>query len=492
MTKTLQPHRQKHREGRNQAFNHVGQQLYRYPALRCSALERYANIYITSQMIPYKTRPDSSNKLPPGIPYIVGNEAAERFSYYGMRAILVIFMTQYLMNSSGQLDVMSENEAQGYFHLFVSTVYFMPLFGALLADGLLGKYRTIIFLSLIYCLGHFALAIDDTRMGLLIGQGLIAMGAGGIKPCVSAHIGDQFGIANRHLMTKVFSWFYFSINFGAFTAMLIIPWLLDHYGSSIAFAVPGFLMLLATVTFWSGRYRFVHIPPAGINFIKEMFSHDGMASLGKLASIYAFIAIFWALFEQTGSSWILQAQKMDRLVFGFELLPSQIQAANPLLIMLLVPLFSYVIYPFLSRFFVLTALRKMTIGLFLTVIAFAIPGYIQMQLDNGLSPHIIWQLLAYVLLTSAEVMVSITCLEFSYTQAPKTMKSFVMAFYFLSVAVGNLFTSAVNFFIQNEDGTSKLAGANYFWFFTGLMFITAVLFLFVSNRYKEDNSYTML
>ncbi|MDD1636169.1 MAG: POT family MFS transporter [Methylococcaceae bacterium] len=443
-------------------------------------------------MIPYKTRPDPSNKLPSGIPCIVGNEAAERFSYYGMRAILVIFMTQYLMNSSGQLDVMSENEALGYFHLFVSAVYFMPLFGALLADGLLGKYRTIIFLSLIYCLGHFAMAIDDTRMGLLIGQSLIAMGAGGIKPCVSAHIGDQFGIANRHLMTKVFSWFYFSINFGAFTAMLIIPWLLDNYGSSIAFTVPGLLMLLATITFWSGRYRFVHIQPAGINFIKELFSRAGITSLGKLASIYAFIAVFWALFEQTGSSWILQAQKMDRILFGFELLPSQIQAANPLLIMLLVPLFSYVIYPFLGRFIVLTALRKMTIGLFLTVIAFAIPSYIQMQLDNSLTPHITWQLLAYVLLTSAEVMVSITCLEFSYTQAPKTMKSFVMAFYFLSVAIGNLFTSAVNFFIQNEDGTSKLAGADYFWFFTGLMLITAVLFLFVSNRYREDKACTML
>ena len=443
-------------------------------------------------MIPYKTRPDESNTLPSGIPYIVGNEAAERFSYYGMRAILVVFMTRYLMNSSGQPDVMTENEAQGYFHLFVSAVYFMPLFGALLSDGLLGKYRTIIFLSLIYCLGHFALAFDDTRMGLLIGQGLIAVGAGGIKPCVSAHIGDQFGIGNRHLMTKVFSWFYFAINFGAFTAMLIIPWLLDHYGSSIAFAVPGFLMLLATVTFWSGRYRFVHIPPAGINFIKEMFSHVGITSLGKLASIYAFIAVFWALFDQTGSSWILQAQKMDRLLFGFEILPSQIQAANPLLIMLLVPLFSYVVNPFLTRFFVLTPLRKMTIGLFLTVIAFAIPGTIQMNLDNGLSPHITWQLFAYLLLTSAEVMVSITCLEFSYTQAPKTMKSFIMAFYFLSVALGNLFTSTVNFFIQNDDGTSKLAGANYFWFFTGLMFITAMLFLFVSNRYKEDNSYTML
>ncbi|MEY3788325.1 MAG: hypothetical protein RLZ75_2532, partial [Pseudomonadota bacterium] len=406
----------------------------------------------------------------------------------GMRAILVVFMTQYLMNSSGQLDVMSENEAQGYFHLFVSVVYFMPLFGALLADGLLGKYRTIIFLSLIYCLGHFALAIDNTRMGLLLGQALIAMGAGGIKPCVSAHIGDQFCIANKHLMTKVYSWFYFAINFGAFTAMLIIPWLLDHYGAAVAFALPGLLMLLATIIFWSGRYRFVHIQPTGINFVKEMFSQVGIKSLGKLTSIYAFIAVFWALFDQTGSSWIVQAQKMNRMVFGFELLPSQIQAANPLLIMLLVPLFSYRVYPFLNRFFVLTALRKMTIGLFITVIAFAITSFIQMQLDTGLVPHISFQLLAYGLLTSAEVMVSITCLEFSYTQAPKTMKSFVMAFYFLSVAIGNLFTSAVNFFIQNNDGSSKLAGANYFLFFTGLMLITAVFFLLVSRRYKEDAS----
>ncbi|MDD5580380.1 MAG: POT family MFS transporter [Methylobacter sp.] len=436
-------------------------------------------------MSKYKVRPDASNTLPSGIPYIVANEAAERFSYYGMRAILVVFMTQHLRNSSGQLDVMSENEAQGYFHLFVSAVYFMPLFGALLADSLLGKYRTIIFLSGIYCLGHFALAVDNTRMGLLLGQGLISIGAGGIKPCVSAHVGDQFGTANRHLISKVFSWFYFSINFGAFTAMLIIPWLLDYYGASVAFAVPGFLMLLATGVFWTGRYRFVHIPPAGTQFIKHVFSSEGLKTFGKLAAIYAFIAMFWALFEQTGSSWILQAQKMDRMVFGLELLPSQIQAANPLLIMLLAPLFSYGVYPFLNRFFVLTALRKMAIGLFLTVIAFAIPASIQMQLDNGLTPHIIWQLLAYLLLTSAEVMVSITCLEFSYTQAPNAMKSFIMAFYFLSVAVGNLFTSAVNFFIGNEDGTSKLAGAYYFWFFTGLMLITATLFVFVSRYYTE-------
>jgi POT family proton-dependent oligopeptide transporter len=433
----------------------------------------------------YKTAPVASQNMPDGISYIVANEAAERFSYYGMRAILVVFMTQYLVNSTGQLDVMSENEAQGYFHLFVSAVYFMPIFGAMLADGILGKYRTIILLSLVYCLGHFALALDDTRMGLLLGQGLIAIGAGGIKPCVSSHVGDQFGVSNKHLISRVFGWFYFSINLGAFAAMLIIPWLLDSYGSSVAFGIPGVLMLLATIAFWTGRYRFVHIPPSGMGFVKETFSKGGFKILAKLSSIYIFIAMFWALFEQIGSSWVLQAQKMDRNLFGYELLPSQIQAANPLLIMLLVPLFSYVIYPFLSNFIRLTALTKMAIGLFLTVVAFAIPSWIQMQLDEGLVPHISWQLLAYVLLTAAEVMVSITCLEFSYTQAPKTMKSFIMAFYFMSVAVGNLFTSAVNFFIENADGSSKLVGASYFWFFTALMLVTAMLFLVVIRHYNE-------
>jgi len=175
---------------------------------------------------------------------------------------------------------------------------------------------------------------------------------------------------------------------------------------------------------------------------------------------------------------------MDRDILGVEILPAQIQAANPLLVMLLIPLFSYYVYPAISRIYPLHELRKIAIGLFVTVAAFAIPTWLQLNIDNGGTPHIAWQLLAYLVLTSAEVMVSITCLEFSYTQAPKTMKSFVMAFFMMSIAAGNLFTSAVNFFIQNEDGSSKLAGADYYRFFTLLMFFTAVLFTLAVRFYR--------
>jgi POT family proton-dependent oligopeptide transporter len=436
-------------------------------------------------MTEYRKAPLDTTKMPPGIAYIIGNEAAERFSYYGMRAILVIYMTQYMLDASGQLAVLTEHQAQAYYHLFVSAVYVTPILGAILADAYLGKYRTIIILSLVYCLGHLAMAVDHTLAGLLFAQMLIALGAGGIKPCVSAHVGDQFCRSNQPLLTKVFGWFYIAINLGAFISMLVTPWLLSHYGAEVAFGVPGLLMLLATMVFWLGRYRFAHIPPGGKQFVKETLSKVGLATLGKLSLIYVFVAMFWALFDQTGSSWVLQAEKMDRLFLGYEILPSQIQAANPFLILLLVPLFSYVIYPALNRIIALTALRKMAIGLFLTTVAFAVPSWIQMQLDSGQTPHIIWQLLAYVMLTSAEVMVSVTCLEFTYTQAPKTMKSFIMAFFMLSIAAGNLFTSAVNFFIQNEDGSSKLEGAEYFWFFTVLMLITSIIFLLVIRNYSE-------
>jgi POT family proton-dependent oligopeptide transporter len=436
-------------------------------------------------MSKYIHAPVASRNMPRGIPYIIGNEAAERFSFYGMRAILVVFMTQHLVTATGDMDAMSADEAKSWYHLFVSAVYLTPVLGALLSDGLLGKFRTIVLLSIVYTLGHFALALDDTRAGLVIGLGLIAIGAGGIKPCVSAHVGDQFGMSNSHLLPRVFGWFYFAINLGAFTSSLLTPWLLNAYGAATAFGVPGVLMLLATVVFWAGRYKFVHIPPGGAFFIRETFSKSGFNAIAKLSVLYLFVAMFWALFDQTGSAWVLQAQHMDRNIMGIELLPAQIQAANPLLVMLLIPLFSYVIYPRLDKVSRLTPLRKISIGMFISVIAFSIASTAQVKIDAGLSPHISWQLLAYIALTSAEVMISITCLEFSYTQAPARMKSFIMAFFMMSIAAGNLFTSAVNFFIQNADGSSKLEGADYYWFFTLMMLATSVLFLLVVRFYRE-------
>ena len=432
----------------------------------------------------------TSNKFPKGIPYIIGNELAERFSYYGMKGILVVFMTQYLMGS-GSLDVMNENEATKWYHVFSMATYFFPIVGAIISDVFWGKYKTIILLSVVYVFGHVALALDDSRFGLAIGLTLIAVGSGGIKPCVSAHVGDQFQKKNKHLLEKIFGYFYFSINLGAAISTLLTPILLDWYGPHVAFGVPGILMLLATIVFWMGRKVFIAIPPVGWKAYKlDIFSERGKKAIMNLSIMYIFIAVFWSLFDQTGSSWVLQAEKMDKMVdlgfLKFELLASQIQAINPLLIMIFIPLFTYWLYPAIDKIFPLTMLRKISIGMFLAVFSFVIIAFAETSITSGGTPSILWQFWAYVILTAAEVMVSITGLEFSYTQAPNSIKSIIMGFWLLGVSLGNGITALVNQLIVNDDGSYKLEGSEYFWFFAILMLVTSFAFILLAKRYKEE------
>ena len=455
----------------------------------------------------YLTAPIKTDRMPPGVPYIVWNEAAERFSYYGMNSILVFFMTHYLLNAQHQPDHMEGAQADAWYHTFVSCLYFLPVVGAVLGDAVLGKYRTILYVSIIYCFGHLALAIDDTRLGLGIGLSLIALGAGGIKPCVSANVGDQFGSTNQHLLPRVFSWFYFSINFGSAFSTLLIPWMLDPYkvspelaaklpgwlvrfleaihGPHFAFGTPGILMLIATIIFWSGRKKFVHLPPAGLGkYFEEIGKPENLKALGNILILVPFVAVFWSLWQQNFSSWVLQSEKMDRHLFGIEWKPEQIQTVNPLFILIMLPLFSYLVYPAINKVFRLTPLRKIGIGLFVTALAFAIVGWIQTRIDAGFTPYIGWQILAFVVLTVAEIMVSVTHLEFAYTQAPKKLKSLVMCTYLGAVALGNVFTAAVNFLIQNKDGTVKLKGATYFFFFVAVMLVASILFVFFARFYR--------
>ena len=463
----------------------------------------------------YRTTPQELDRMPPGIPYIIGNEAAERFSYYGMSGILATFLTTYLLDASGQLAPMTQSEARSVTHYFIMAVYFFPILGALLSDTLLGKYRTIVTVSLLYCAGHAVMALVDRpeltglapRTTLFIALLLISLGAGGIKPCVSAHVGDQFGPRNKHLIERVFTWFYFSINVGSTVSMLLIPVLLNkeafyetfgnfgHWladiglgpGPSLAFGLPGVLMAVATLVFWMGRNKFVHIPPAGPGFMREVLGPDGRKAARNLIPLFALICVFFTLFDQSHTSWIQQAEKMDRRLFGKEYTPEQFQAVNPIMILVFIPLFSYVVYPLLGKLFVVTPLRKIALGMFLTVPSFGLISMAQEQIDAGGRPTIWWQLGAYAILTAAEVMVSITALEFAYTQSPRKMKSFVMGLYLLfSIALGNLFAAQVNDYITRREkaGSPVLEGASYFWFFTVAMLVMAVIFAVYSRFYR--------
>jgi POT family proton-dependent oligopeptide transporter len=409
---------------------------------------------------------------PPGLPYIVGNEAAERFSYYGMKAILVVFMTTYLVDSSGAINTMTEGDATFWYHIFGMANYFVPLLGAIVADALWGKYRTIIVLSLVYCLGHCALALDDTRLGLTVGLALIAIGSGGIKPCVSAHLGDQYRDAREGRISEGYSLFYISINVGAFISTLMTPLLLQWYGPQVAFGVPGVLMAIATLIFWRGRKHYVVQPPTPWRaYLRELSEAEHRIATLRVLALFAALSVFWALFDQTGSSWVLQAEHMNRVIhlpFGgtFELLASQIQALNPILILVLAPLFTWGVYPYLSRLGFLSSRGKIVIGMATAAMAFTLTGYAQGLIENGETPTVWWQLWAYLILTIAEVVVSITALELAYTSAPTTRRSLVTSFYLLSVALGNGLTAIVAGPGASVVGQPSTAG--FFYFFAGM------------------------
>jgi len=344
-------------------------------------------------------QPPAAGRMPRQIPYIIANEGCERFSFYGMRNILTVFLMTSLLLSIP--EAMRKNEAKEVFHTFVIGVYFFPLLGGWIADRWFGKYHTILWLSLVYCAGHACLALFDTNVhGFYFGLFLIAIGSGGIKPCVSSHVGDQFGSDNQHLLGKAFGWFYFSINFGSFFSILLVPWLLEHYGPGAAFGVPAVLMLAAAFVFWLGRYKFAHIPPGGKKFIEENFNPEGLRTLGRIALIFVFVSVFWSLWDQSGGEWVLQAEKMNLDFLGIKWLSSQIQAVNAIMILAFIPLFQYVVYPLIDRVYKLTLLRKIGLGLIVTGLSFLISAWIETQIAAGLKPSIGWQMPAYALLSA--------------------------------------------------------------------------------------------
>ena len=195
--------------------------------------------------------------FPKSVFFIVGTEACERFSFYGMRSILTLYIVHELLgelSSAGTDGLRAANDfATTVGHLFTMGVYFMPLLGAWIADKFWGRYRTILVMSIFYVCGNATLALTvGSETGLAVGLALIAIGSGGIKPCVSSFMGDQFSPNQREFIARAFGMFYWAINFGSFFAFGLIPVVKNEFGYAWAFGIPGIVMGLATLVFAAG------------------------------------------------------------------------------------------------------------------------------------------------------------------------------------------------------------------------------------------------
>ncbi|XP_053420879.1 solute carrier family 15 member 2 [Nycticebus coucang] len=390
---------------------------------------------VSTEEVPH--RPPSAPKKPPpkicgsnyplSIAFIVVNEFCERFSYYGMKAVLTLYFLYFLH--------WSEDTSTSIYHAFSSLCYFTPILGAAIADSWLGKFKTIIYLSLVYVLGHVVKSLGalpilggpmvHTALSL-VGLTLIALGTGGIKPCVAAFGGDQFEEKDAEERTRYFSVFYLSINAGSLISTFITPMLrgdVQCFGEdcyALAFGVPGLLMVIALVVFALGNKMYKKPPPEG-NIVAQVFKCIWFAlsnrfknrsgdipkrqhwldwatekyptqlimdvkALTRVLFLYIPLPMFWALLDQQGSRWTLQATKMNGNLGFFVLQPDQMQVLNPFLVLIFIPLFDLVIYRLISKCGInFSSLRKMAVGMILACLAFAVAATVEIKI-NGMAP----------------------------------------------------------------------------------------------------------
>ncbi|XP_004712281.1 solute carrier family 15 member 2 isoform X1 [Echinops telfairi] len=422
------------------------------------------------------SRPPSPPKKPPrkicgtnyplSIAFIVVNEFCERFSYYGMKAVLTLYFLYYLH--------WHEDTATSVYHAFSSLCYFTPLLGAAIADSWLGKFKTIVYLSLVYVLGHVIKSLGAIpmlgeqslhRVLAVIGLSLIALGTGGIKPCVAAFGGDQFEEKHANERTRYFSVFYLSINAGSLISTFVTPMLrgdVQCFGDdcyALAFGIPGLLMVIALVVFIMGSKMYIKPPPKGnilaqvikcvwfaisnrfksrsraiprrqhwLDWAAEKYPKQlimDVKALTRVLFLYIPLPMFWALLDQQGSRWTLQATKMDGNLGFFVLQPDQMQVLNPLLVLVFIPVFDFGIYRLVSKCGIhFSSIRKMVVGMLLACLAFAVAAVIEIKIYEMVPSQMGPQEVFLQVLNVADNEVKVTGLAANKSLLEKSIKPF--------------------------------------------------------------------
>jgi POT family proton-dependent oligopeptide transporter len=477
---------------------------------------------------------------PTGFWFIFWGEFAERCSFYGMRAILAVYMADTLGFGKGNAGM--------YFSFFTGACYLLPLVGGWVADNYFGKFNTIVWFSLPYILGHVVLGFENP-ICLFIALLLLAMGAGVTKPNISTLMGltyDQKRPGQDSLRTQAFSIFYMSINIGAAISQFSIPPIKEAYGYWVAFLFPAALMAVAFVFFAAGK-RFYAVE----KIERKSFSVEDRADmkrvLRKICPVFLTVMFFWSIFDQSASTWIFFGDMYQNdlyLPLIGKITPERIQFFNPVFIVLFLPLVAYIWSALEKRNIRVKPTTKLMAGFFLTgmcMLIMAYPGFTsgpletpyvvlsasseaaaKKQIEEKLpawrdavnvitaaanpqaGPQIVatsachsyagkkiyvqeqnrtslwWQGLIYLILTIAEILISVTGLEMAFVVAPQRMKGFVTSLWLLTVFLANTFLNA-----PLSQIYPSMQPGSYFLMLSGMMAFVMLVFYFIARDYNR-------
>jgi POT family proton-dependent oligopeptide transporter len=420
------------------------------------------------------------DRHPRGFWFIFWGELAERASFYGMRTLLLL----YMINKLGYTDANSGTVTQ----LFTAFCYILPIVGGYIADQYLGKFKTIIYFAVPYLMGHIILGTFTNEVGFYTALFLLAGGSGTIKPNISTLMGLMYQKAGKaHLMTQAFSWFYMAINIGAAATTFTLPFIRDNYGYRAAFMAPTILMAVSLGIFFLGKK---HYPVEEIKRGKDKIiktpeqKHEDRQVLLRLSGLFLMVVFFWSIFDQAESTWTLFARDyMDRDVslFGWSrtIPPDAIQSFNPVLIVLMTPLFAWIwMKSDRSKKYRLSSPKKMLLGFFLVMLCMSVMTVAGWFAAAG-KVHIMWELGAYVLITMGELCISVVGLQLAFEEAPERMKSVITGVWLFTVFLGNILAA---WFARIYTSMSP---GNYFGIMTIMITVVTILFYFIGRRFDH-------
>ncbi len=418
---------------------------------------------------------------PKGLFVCFATEMWERFSYYGMRALLILYLTKHW----------EFTDATSYliYGAYTSLVYIMPVFGGMLADQILGSKKAVTYGAILLVFGHLGMTVESNEQIFYLSLALIVSGVGFLKPNISTMVGALYEEGDPR-RDSGFTIFYMGINIGAFTATLLCGYLGEQVGWAYGFGAAGIGMLFGLIIFlWGQKYLEGLAEPPSNKYLQKMngISYESWAYisgifmvlvtwflvqnsqlvgqlLGGFGAIFIgawllyalfrcapdernrlivvgililFSLIFWALFEQAGSSLnILTDRGVNRVIFGWEVPASMFQSLNAGFIFTIAPLFAMLWIALAKRNMEPSTPIKFSIGIIFVGLGFLALVY-GMSSSEGLQTGVFWIILIYLLHTLGELCLSPVGLSSVTKLSPQRIVGFMMGMWFFASAAGN-------------------------------------------------------
>lgn len=483
---------------------------------------------------------------PRGLATLFFTEMWERFSYYGMRAILVLFMVDAISRGGLGLD---DKTATAIYGLYTMFVYLLALPGGWLADKFLGLQKAIWYGGIIIALGHFSMAIPGNNT-FYLGLILIVIGTGLLKPNISSIVGGLYGEDEQARRDAGFSIFYMGINIGAFIAPLITGYLGEGINWHYGFAAAGVGMVFGLVQYkltekylgnigkepeqiddpvkqlkrhksiknglWvltilfsllvigamTGVYTINPVTIADASgiiifflviayflyvYLAEELTGDQKKKIGVIAALFIFSAIFWSGFEQAGSSLNLFAERYtDRDIFGWLMPASWLQSVNPVFIIVLAPVFGWLWVTLAKKNLEPSTPVKFALGLIFLGLGFLVMMFASYYVIGGNQVLPTWLIMTYLLHTTGELCLSPVGLSAVTKLAPKKLVGQMMGVWFMSVAFGNLIAGRVaGQFDQDAIAADPSLLPELFWIIVMTTVGGGLLLLFFSKPIRK-------